>query len=171
MAQYREANSERIKANDACLAARQSELRAERTRQWIKNNPERKKKLDTEYYQQNREYMLAQMQQAYNANPELGRQRAKQWRQDNPARVAYNIAMARARRHRAIPCWMTKQERSAIRRLYEQCQQLSVSTGVPHQVDHIIPLVSDIACGLHCLANLQILTATENNTKKCKLIT
>lgn len=34
-----------------------------------------------------------------------------------------------------------------------------------HHVDHEIPLSHPLVCGLHCLANLQYLTAEENLAK------
>lgn len=167
-AEYRTKNIDRIKANDQRLAANQANMRSERTRQWIKDNPERKRAIDKQNYERHKANGTLER---YYGNRDLtaARQRAKQWRKDNPGRVAHNVAMARARRHRAIPNWLTKQERSAIRRLYEQCQEITKQTGIPHQVDHIVPLVSEYACGLHCLVNLQIITADENNRKKCRL--
>lgn len=141
---------------------------SERTRQWMRDNPLRKKQTDAARYQRHKDAGTLHLYYG-NTNKEANRQRAKQWRKDNPARVAYNIATARARRHQAIPPWVTKRERSAMRRVYEQCQTISTETGIPHQVDHFYPLVSDVVCGLHCLANLQILTAEENNRKRCKV--
>jgi hypothetical protein len=36
---------------------------------------------------------------------------------------------------------------------------------VEHDVDHIAPRRSKLVCGLHCEANLQVLTGAENCTK------
>ena len=50
-------------------------------------------------------------------------------------------------------------------RFYREAHALTASTGVPHEVDHIIPLRSKIVTGLHCVENLQVLTAAANNVK------
>lgn len=167
---YRDANVAHIKELNRKLASKNADHRREKARLWREENPERRQDQIKGYYQRHKDAGTLDLYYG-KRDPEVARQRAKQWRKDNPARVAYNIATARARRHQAIPPWVTKQERSAMRRVYEQCQKLSQDTGIPHQVDHVYPLVSDVVCGLHCLANLQILTAEENNKKKCKLIT
>lgn len=167
--QYRASHSDRIKLLNKQYAMDQAEIRAERTRQWKRDNPERKKANDLARYERHK--AAGTLDQYYGKrDPAEAAERAKKWRKDNPARVAYNIATARARRLQAIPPWVNKEEQTAIKQLYELCRQKTIDTSIPHQVDHIIPLVSDVVCGLHCLANLQILTATENNNKKCKLI-
>jgi hypothetical protein len=166
--QYRDGHKDRIKLLNRELSIKNADKRREVSRQWREDNPERRKKTLTDLYQRHKE--AGTLDQYYGKrDPAEAAARAKKWRKDNPARVAYNIAQARARRLQAIPKWVTKEERDAIKGIYEQCRQKTIDTGVPHQVDHIIPLVSDIACGLHCLANLQILTADENNSKKCKV--
>jgi hypothetical protein len=38
-------------------------------------------------------------------------------------------------------------------------------TGVKWQVDHIVPLISKLVCGLHNEFNLRVITAMENNVK------
>lgn len=49
-------------------------------------------------------------------------------------------------------------------------ERLTRETGIPHQVDHIVPLQSKIVCGLHVEHNLRVITATENARKKNKLV-
>ena len=77
-----------------------------------------------------------------------------------------NHAPRRARRRaaklQAIPKWA---DLELIKVFYQLCRQRTELTGLPHHVDHIIPLQSELVCGLHIINNLQILTATENCQK------
>lgn len=68
-------------------------------------------------------------------------------------------AKARARMRKAL-VEITQDEKKMIRELYEKCPQ-------GYHVDHIIPLSKG---GKHCLANLQYLTATENQSKSNKIL-
>ena len=51
--------------------------------------------------------------------------------------------------------------------IYKKCYLLTESTGITHEVDHIIPLSRG---GLHHPSNLQILTLHENRTKGNKIL-
>ena len=48
---------------------------------------------------------------------------------------------------------------SDVARIYKKAHELGA------QVDHIVPLQSDIVCGLHCICNMQILSKKENASK------
>ena len=50
-------------------------------------------------------------------------------------------------------------------RFYREAHELTARTGIRHEVDHIIPLRSKHVAGLHCVENLQVLTAAANNAK------
>ncbi len=65
----------------------------------------------------------------------------------------------------ATPPWVDSRK---IREIYAARVQIEIETGVPHDVDHIVPLVSRKVCGLHCEANLRIVPATENRSKSNK---
>jgi 5-methylcytosine-specific restriction endonuclease McrA len=57
---------------------------------------------------------------------------------------------------------LTQEEVKRILSLYEECSRISIETGIPHEVDHIVPICKG---GLHHPDNLQILTMEENRKK------
>jgi hypothetical protein len=71
-------------------------------------------------------------------------------------------AKRRAAKFRATPAWA---DTNKIRAIYSRSAALTKTTGNVHHVDHIVPLQSDVVCGLHCEANLQVLLGTENTRK------
>lgn len=52
-----------------------------------------------------------------------------------------------------------------VQQLYLDAKRLRAETGENFNVDHIIPIVHDKVCGLHCFANLRIVTFEENAGK------
>jgi hypothetical protein len=63
---------------------------------------------------------------------------------------------------RATPPWADKR---CIRQRYKQAKKLTAETGVPHTVDHIIPLKGELVCGLHVHYNLRVLPMAANLKK------
>lgn len=62
----------------------------------------------------------------------------------------------------SFPYWVP---RDVLRRIDEKAKRLTLSTGVPHEVDHIVPIRHPLVCGLTVPWNLQILTQRENGSK------
>ena len=54
-----------------------------------------------------------------------------------------------------------------IKSIYTECRKLSLKTGIPHEVDHIIPIAKG---GLHHQDNLQIITMNENRKKGSNIL-
>lgn len=83
----------------------------------------------------------------------------------NPAQRAKHLARVRKRQaqiKQALPGWAELDE---ISKLYEQARWLTDTTGQAHVVDHIVPLQGNAVCGLHCISNLQVITAVDNRKK------
>lgn len=75
------------------------------------------------------------------------------------------IMQGRLRREseaRATPPWA---DRKAIRDKYKSRDFMKELTGELYEVDHIIPLLHPLVCGLHIAANMQVLHWKENAEK------
>lgn len=77
-------------------------------------------------------------------------------------------AFVKMLKRRATPFWLSKEQTLAMRRFFERAAALTESTGVKHEVDHVVPLNGDSVCGLNVPWNLQILTKSENAKKSNK---
>jgi hypothetical protein len=75
--------------------------------------------------------------------------------------ISYLIERRR-KRDRSMPPWADKK---SIKEIYMKAQRLTEETGIPYEVDHIIPSNHHLVCGLHVENNLQILPKKENRAK------
>lgn len=78
------------------------------------------------------------------------------WKARNKGAVNANTAQRWAAKHRATPQWADK---DVMMLFYIYGAALDM------HVDHSVPLRSDFVCGLHCEANLTLLTPTQNIVK------
>lgn len=93
---------------------------------------------------------------------ETKRKASRNSNRKNPARVKANKIKYETKRLVATPLWASLDE---MNKIYEQAKMLTITTGIKHQVDHIIPINGERVSGLHVLSNLQILTQAENVSK------
>lgn len=96
----------------------------------------------------------------FHANRERHRENVARWKRMNPGRRAAWVVAYQARKKMALPKWA---DLKAIRRMYEDAAALGM------HVDHIVPLAGKTVCGLHCEANLQLLTPHQNHVKNNKI--
>lgn len=109
-----------------------------------------------QHYELNKEKRLAQTQSYYRINKDTYTSYKQSWRNANRAKDRYASSKRRAAEKAAIPPWF-ESEKVAI--VFEKAKAFCMQT------DHIVPLVSDKVCGLHCWANLQLLDAPLNQAK------
>ena len=98
-------------------------------------------------------------------NPEKHAQYVKSWQARNRSKGVSIVRARQLRKCRAMPKWLDQDDVTAIDRFYEQAVQYTVATGIPHAVDHIVPITGKNVSGLHVPWNLQILTRSENSKK------
>ena len=144
---------------------RGNQTRAEYFRAY--NKSEAGQKAKREYYEKNREAVIAAAQ----ARPDEDKRRYKKNHKiANPDMYRELVSLRRRRFRLATPKWLTAEHKMEIRLKYRLAIELSRRTGVRHAVDHIVPLQGEEVCGLHVPWNLEVVTQKENLKKSNKLV-
>ena len=150
---------------------------AERKRAWEKANPEKIKAYKRAYYKANKEKIDAYKRSYYAANEEkirayqeANKEKRKVWCKNNRAKLNAKAVRHQAQMLKATPPWLSSKMKEEILAKYQEAQILSESTGIPHHVDHIIPLQGKTVRGLHVPWNLQVIPAIENLKKSNRLL-
>jgi 5-methylcytosine-specific restriction endonuclease McrA len=136
-----------------------------------------------QYYKQNKKKINNKNRKNYEKNKDKYKITAKNWANKNKdRRNASSRKRSKLNRAYENERWSRRKARQkhakeifpsdyrAILSIYERAIELSKTTGIKHEVDHIIPLFNANVCGLHVSWNLQILTKSENSKKGNKLL-
>lgn len=134
---------------------------------WRKRNPDRVKAYSAKWNAANQEQRRLIEKCWKLRNPESvaehNRKAGKKWAANNkPRRLASVRARQLAKRLRT-PAWADK---GKILSFYEEAARLTGETGVPHEVDHIVPLQGALVSGLHVHQNLRVVSRSENRSKQ-----
>lgn len=127
---------------------------------------EQHKREGTKWYHDNKPRAAALNKLWREANKDSFKGYTVQWRRDNLDKLTKNAAAYRSSKIQATPTWANP---DAIQAFYTEAARMTLKTGIKYTVDHIIPLNSDVVCGLHVEHNLQLLTLSDNSKKSNKL--
>jgi len=95
-------------------------------------------------------------------NPASLARYARKWRRANLAKCAALSSAHHAGKLQATPAWANQ---GYIEDVYRKAAIFTKRDGTPWHVDHIVPLMSKVVCGLHCEDNLQTLPGVDNQHK------
>lgn len=131
-----------------CHKQRNSELAKEnrerlniKAAEWRNNNPEKIKEI---------------LRNSNIKHKEKRASYAASWSSNNLDKRRATAAKRKAVKLNATPAWAS----------FERINEIYSNVPDGYEVDHIVPLTSNLVCGLHCEFNLQYLTPAENQSKK-----
>lgn len=144
-------------SNPEASAAKQARYR--------QNSPEKALARFARYQARNREKIEAYREKTRERKSTMGRAYAKA----NPAKVLANVRVRQCALLSRTPRWLTADHKREMAALYAQAASLTKETGVPHEVDHTIPLRGKYVSGLHVPTNLRVIPRTANRMKGRRL--
>lgn len=119
---------------------------------WLAKNPEKRHLANVSYYQRNKAKESA---------------RTGRWAKENPGRVCASVRKRQLAKIKRTPPWANM---GAISEIYEIAAKQSADTGIPHEVDHVIPLQGKTVSGLHVAENLSVVPCGINRSKRNKFV-
>lgn len=155
------------------LRARCKPCHTQQAIEWQNNNREKSRARGRAHYHRHyqathlgppipRHILNARKRAVEHANPERTRAAKKRWADANKEVGRARVRRRQARQLQACPAWA---DADLMADFYALAAIWSEATGEKYEVDHHVPLISDRVCGLHCEANLSILTKRENVQK------
>ncbi len=138
-------------------------------RKYREKNKAKIRQLKKEYYEANKESISEKNKKKYKDSRSHVIAKSLEWKRKNKAKHNSNCMKRYVTKLKASPKWLDEFMLLYIEEMYDQAIKISELTNSQHHVDHIVPLRGKTVCGLHVPWNLQIITASENCSKRNEL--
>lgn len=129
---------------------------------WAKANPDRARERARRSHAKNQAERVIKNRLHRQANPGKNAAWRKTYYERNKAKHLAGVRRRQAALIQRLAPWA---DLGAIEAIYIEAARISKETGIPHHVDHVIPLQGATVSGLHVETNLEIITATRNLEK------
>jgi hypothetical protein len=155
-------------------------------KRWREENPSKRHLQRQREYQNNAEKLRAYAVSYRAANPEKTKLATKAWAEkvgrdhlNAKSREKYSESesfrsarlLSSSVRHKRLrqstPCWVSKE---SIKEVFLLARRKTEETGIPHVVDHVIPIRGKSVSGLTVPWNLRVITASSNCRKSNLLV-
>ena len=166
---YVDENRDAIDAQRAQFREKNREHLREKQRQWYVENLEKARANLREYGREHRAELVAKARERRESDPEFAAYLdayREEYYKNNRHKFIANNALREDRIRQATPPWLTKEQRLEMEMIYRDAAEITLLTGIRHEVDHIMPIKGRKSCGLHVPWNLQVLTWKENSRKR-----
>lgn len=169
-----------MKQHECAATQEKKDKQREYVKQWRLANPDKRKAQRQREYLNSQEKLLKYAQDYRKENPDKVKAATNKWVAENKEYIrekrkekyqtnavfCHSIKAFNSARHkrlrRSIAKWQCKKE---LVLFFKTAQAISKDTGIMHHVDHIIPLNGKLVSGLTVIANLAIITGSENSKK------
>lgn len=140
----------------------------EKAKAWAEANKEKRKEQLRAWKAANPEKVKAQRLKSQAINKEATAARIKRYHSTEKGKMSLAVHRDLYRK-RVKEASLKMYDVKEMANIYRSCKLLSKTTGIKYEVDHIIPIVHEIVCGLHVSWNMQIMKKEENRKKSNKL--
>lgn len=129
---------------------------------WESKNLDKRAEEKRERRKDNPQHSRALAKARRDRNPDKTKEQARANYRRNKHLFISGVKRYKIAKMRNTPVWSDNVE---INKLYKLAASVTRETGVPHHVDHIVPLQGEYVSGLHVSWNLQVIPAKDNLSK------